>query len=73
MAKTRNTTASPKAVMVSHISTYMAAYSHMLTFTRGLDHESDIVTAAFTPMVYHIGDHQFVFGPLLSGGPNTNR
>jgi len=65
---TSGTTASPKAVMVSHVSTYMAAYSHMLTLTRGLDHEADIVSAAFTPMVYHIGDHVFVFGPLICGG-----
>ena len=65
---TSGTTASPKAVMVSHTYTTMAAYSHMLTMTRGLDHESEICLAAFTPMVYHISDHLCVFGPLVCGG-----
>jgi acyl-CoA synthetase (AMP-forming)/AMP-acid ligase II len=65
---TSGTTASPKAVMVSHNYTYLAAYSHMLTMTRGLDHESEIRMGAFTPMVYHIGDHPCVFGPLVCGG-----
>jgi acyl-coenzyme A synthetase/AMP-(fatty) acid ligase len=65
---TSGTTASPKAVMVSHTYTTMAAYSHMLTMTRGLDHESEIRLAAFTPMIYHISDHLCVFGPLVCGG-----
>jgi len=65
---TSGTTASPKAVMISHTSTYMAAYSHMLSTTRGLDHESEIRMGAFTPMVFHIGDHICVFGPLVCGG-----
>jgi len=65
---TSGTTASPKAVMVSHTYTYMAAYSHMLTMTRGLDHESEIRLAVFTPMIFHIGDLLCVFGPLVCGG-----
>ena len=65
---TSGTTARPKAVMISHTYTYMAAYSHVLTQTRGLEHESDIRHAAFTPMVYHIGDHACIFSPLLAGG-----
>tara|TARA_Y100001934_G_C12386723_1_gene796594 strand:+ start:16095 stop:17762 length:1668 start_codon:yes stop_codon:yes gene_type:complete len=65
---TSGTTASPKAVMISHTYTYMSAYSHMLSMTRGLDHESDIRLASFTPMVFHIGDHICVFGPLVCGG-----
>ncbi len=65
---TSGTTARPKAVMISHIYTYMTAYSHVLTQTRGLDHESDIRHAAFTPMVYHIGDQACIFSPLLAGG-----
>ena len=65
---TSGTTANPKAVMISHTSTYMAAYSHMLSTTRGLDHESEILMGAFTPMVFHIGDHICVFGPLVCGG-----
>jgi acyl-coenzyme A synthetase/AMP-(fatty) acid ligase len=65
---TSGTTARPKAVMISHTYTYMTAYSHMLSMTRGLDHESEIRLASFTPMVYHIGDHMCVFGPLVCGG-----
>lgn len=65
---TSGTTARPKAVMISHTYTYMAAYSHVLTQTRGLEHESAIRHAAFTPMVYHIGDHACMFSPLMAGG-----
>ena len=65
---TSGTTARPKAVMISHTYTYMTAYSHVLTQTRGLEHESDIRHAAFTPMVFHIGDHACLFAPLLAGG-----
>lgn len=65
---TSGTTARPKAVMISHTYSYMAAYSHVLTQTRGLDHEADLRHAAFTPMVYHIGDHACLFSPLLAGG-----
>ncbi|MEM7254603.1 MAG: AMP-binding protein [Pseudomonadota bacterium] len=65
---TSGTTAAPKAVMISHTYTYMAAYSHMLTMTRGLSHEADLRLGTFTPMVYHIGDHICMFGPFLCGG-----
>ena len=65
---TSGTTARPKAVMISHTYSYMTAYSHVLTQTRGLSHESEIRHAAFTPMVYHIGDHACVFSPLMAGG-----
>ncbi len=65
---TSGTTARPKAVMISHTYTYMTAYSHVLTQTRGLDHEADIRHAVFTPMVFHIGDHACIFAPLMAGG-----
>ena len=65
---TSGTTAKPKAVMISHTSTYMAAYSKALTMTRGLSHESEIRLGVFTPMVFHIGDQLCVFGPLVCGG-----
>ena len=65
---TSGTTARPKAVMISHTYTYMNAYSHALTLTRGLPHEEDVCHAVFTPMVFHIGDHLCIFGPLLAGG-----
>lgn len=65
---TSGTTARPKAVMISHTYSYMTAYSHVLSQTRGLAHESEIRHAAFTPMVYHIGDHACIFSPLMAGG-----
>lgn len=65
---TSGTTARPKAVMISHTYTYMTAYSHVLTQSRGLRHEADLRHAVFTPMVFHIGDHPCIFGPLLAGG-----
>lgn len=65
---TSGTTARPKAVMISHTYTYINAYSHALTITRGLAHEQNVCHAVFTPMVFHIGDHICIFGPLLAGG-----
>ena len=65
---TSGTTARPKAVMISPTYSYMTAYSHVLSQTRGLAHESEIRHAAFTPMVYHIGDHACVFSALMAGG-----
>lgn len=65
---TSGTTARPKAVMISHTYTYMTSYSHLVTYIRGLDHESDLKHATFTPMVFHIGDHACIFTALLAGG-----
>jgi acyl-coenzyme A synthetase/AMP-(fatty) acid ligase len=65
---TSGTTAKPKAVMISHTYTYMCAMSQIMSMTRGLQHERDLVHATFTPMTFHIGDHLMVFGPLMAGG-----
>ena len=65
---TSGTTARPKAVMISHTYTYMTAYAHAVTITRGLDHEGDLRHATFTPMVFHIGDHACIFSALIVGG-----
>lgn len=65
---TSGTTARPKAVMISHAYSYTTCYSHLLSFTRGLDHESELRHATFTPMIYHIGDHTCMLAPLLAGG-----
>ncbi|MDF1722607.1 MAG: AMP-binding protein [Minwuia sp.] len=65
---TSGTTAKPKAVMVSHTYAYMAGYNHVLSMTRGLDHENQLRAATFTPMTFHIGDLLVMFGPLLAGG-----
>lgn len=65
---TSGTTATPKAVMISHTYTYMCAMSQIMSMTRGLEHEEDLRHATFTPMTFHIGDHLMVFGPLMAGG-----
>ncbi len=65
---TSGTTAAPKAVMISHIYTYMTAMSQTLSLTRGLDHEQDLRLATFTPMTFHVGDQFMIFGPLQAGG-----
>lgn len=65
---TSGTTAMPKAVMISHTATYMAAMSHALSYTRGLQREGQLRVCTFLPVIYHIGDHPFVFSALLCGG-----
>ncbi len=65
---TSGTTAMPKAVMISHTYTYMAAQSHALSYSRGVARESDFITCTFTPMVYHIGDHAMVISNFMTGG-----
>ena len=65
---TSGTTALPKAVMVSHTYSHMAALSHALSYTRGLRFESDFRTCTFLPVIYHVGHHAYVLAPLLCGG-----
>ncbi|WP_026912123.1 class I adenylate-forming enzyme family protein [Patulibacter minatonensis] len=65
---TSGTTAMPKAVMISHTYTYMAAMSHAMSYTRGLEIECDLVTCSFLPVVFHIGDHAHVFSAWMTGG-----
>lgn len=65
---TSGTTAKPKAVMVSHIYSYLVGYNHVLSMTRGLDFPDDLRIATFTPMTFHIGDQLMMFAPMLTGG-----
>lgn len=65
---TSGTTAMPKAVMISHTYSYAAASSHALSYSRGLDVESDLRLCTYLPVVFHIGDHAFVLSVFLSGG-----
>ena len=65
---TSGTTAMPKAVMISHTYSYMAAHSHALSYTRGIALEADLVTCSFLPVIFHIGDHANVLPALLTGG-----
>ncbi|HEX3788856.1 MAG TPA: AMP-binding protein [Pseudonocardiaceae bacterium] len=65
---TSGTTALPKGAMISHHSSYLAAYSFALTLTRGIRLECDLKLAAFLPIIYHIADQIFTFPAFLSGG-----
>jgi acyl-CoA synthetase (AMP-forming)/AMP-acid ligase II len=65
---TSGTTALPKAVMITHSGTYLAAYGFALSLTRGLRFESELKTGTFLPLVYHVGDQPFAYSNFLSGG-----
>lgn len=65
---TSGTTAMPKAVMISHAYSYTAAFSHALSYTRGLPVESAIRMVTFLPVIFHVGDHAYVLAPFVAGG-----
>jgi acyl-CoA synthetase (AMP-forming)/AMP-acid ligase II len=65
---TSGTTALPKGAMISHHSSYLAAYSFALTLTRGIRLECDLKLASFLPVIYHVADQIFTFPAFLSGG-----
>ena len=65
---TSGTTSMPKAVMISHTYSYHAATAHALSYSRGVDRESDLRICTFLPVIYHIGHHAFVLAAFLAGG-----
>jgi acyl-CoA synthetase (AMP-forming)/AMP-acid ligase II len=65
---TSGTTALPKAAMISHTCSCMAAYGFALSLTRGLRLESDLRVGTYLPMLYHVGDQPFTYSVFLSGG-----
>lgn len=65
---TSGTTSMPKAAMVAHSYSYLAAYSYAMSLTRGLAVESDLVMATFLPIVYHCGHNSTVMPAIISGG-----
>jgi acyl-CoA synthetase (AMP-forming)/AMP-acid ligase II len=65
---TSGTTALPKAVMISHTCTYMAAAGFALSLTRGLRIENELRTGTYLPMLYHVGDQPFLYSTFLSAG-----
>lgn len=65
---TSGTTASPKAVMLSHSSAYLAAYGFALTLSRGLRFDNDVTLCSFLPLVYHSGDTIFGLATFAAGG-----
>jgi acyl-CoA synthetase (AMP-forming)/AMP-acid ligase II len=67
MLYTAGTTAMPKGVMLSHISSYMAAYGWALSYSRGHHIECDQIFCTFLPNVFHVAD-SFSYNALLCGG-----
>lgn len=65
---TSGTTSMPKGVMLSHHSTYFAAYNMALSFSRNLKFEGDFKTLSFLPVIYHVADQVLTFSAFLYGG-----
>ena len=65
---TSGTTALPKAVMLSHVYTYLAAHGFALSITRGLDIESQVCMVSFLPIIYHVGGQILGMPSLVAGG-----
>ncbi len=65
---TSGTTAMPKAVMLSHTNTVLAAHGFALSLTRGLRREHQLRLCSALPLVYHVGDHCFLFSVMTCGG-----
>jgi acyl-CoA synthetase (AMP-forming)/AMP-acid ligase II len=65
---TSGTTALPKAVMLTHSGAHLAGHGFALSLTRGLRIEDELVLASFLPLIYHVGDHPFALGTLVTGG-----
>lgn len=65
---TSGTTSMPKAVMLSHSYSTLAALNQALSYSRGVRFESDYRMCSFLPLIYHIGDQIFGLSALLAGG-----
>lgn len=65
---TSGTTSMPKGVMVSHLNSYMAAFSFSMTHSRGLRHESELTICTMLPAIYHAADQCHCFPAFLTGG-----
>lgn len=65
---TSGTTSMPKAVMISHTYTYMAGLNQALSFSRGLQFESDFRVCTYLPVIFHVSDQIFAAAALLTGG-----
>ncbi|MFS8979794.1 class I adenylate-forming enzyme family protein [Cupriavidus necator] len=65
---TSGTTSLPKAVMLSHVYTYLGAHGFALSITRGLEVESKVCLVSFLPIIYHIGGQILGMPALVAGG-----
>jgi acyl-CoA synthetase (AMP-forming)/AMP-acid ligase II len=68
MLFTSGTTSIPKAVMYSHVYTYVASMAFKGSLTRGLRFEEDLRLCTFLPVIYHCGHNAGIFPAFLSGG-----
>jgi acyl-CoA synthetase (AMP-forming)/AMP-acid ligase II len=65
---TSGTTSMPKAVMSTHVYSYMASQAYTLSLTRGLRFENELRLCTFLPIVFHCGHHAAFFAAFLAGG-----
>jgi acyl-CoA synthetase (AMP-forming)/AMP-acid ligase II len=65
---TSGTTALPKASMVTHTYSYLAAYSYAMTLTRGVRFEDELKIVTFLPIIYHCGHNAALFPAFFAGG-----
>ncbi|HET6507895.1 MAG TPA: AMP-binding protein [Baekduia sp.] len=65
---TSGTTSMPKAVMTTHMYSYMATHTYTLSYHRGVLRPNQIRALSFLPIVYHCGHHAAVFSAWLGGG-----
>jgi acyl-CoA synthetase (AMP-forming)/AMP-acid ligase II len=68
LVHTSGTTATPKASMITHISTCFAAYDYALSYTRGLAVEQQIRMCSFLPVVHHVTHNESMIPALIAGG-----
>lgn len=65
---TSGTTSMPKASMMTHTYSYMSGYAYAMSLTRGLEIETDLVTATFMPIIYHCGHNSLPLPTFQVGG-----
>ena len=39
-----------------------------MSYSRGIAAETDLRPCSFLPLIFHIGDHAYIFAALLNGG-----
>jgi acyl-CoA synthetase (AMP-forming)/AMP-acid ligase II len=65
---TSGTTSLPKAVMTTHMYSYMATQTYTLSYHRGLRRPNLMRVCSFLPIVYHCGHHAALFSAWMGGG-----
>jgi acyl-CoA synthetase (AMP-forming)/AMP-acid ligase II len=65
---TSGTTSMPKAVMTTHMYSYMATQTYTLSYHRGLLRPDQMRVCSFLPIVFHCGHHAALFAAWMGGG-----